>query len=779
MALNLIIGPSGSGKTTKGYEIIINSSLENEKRNHFILVPEQFTMSTQKKIVDMHPRHGILNIDVLSFLRLSHRIFSETGDIDLPSLSEEGKNLIIRKVVGKISGKLNIYGKAVNQPGTISEIKSAISELLQYKISEEDLENAISSMSSTSRMYLKYKDILQIYIEYNQFIEGRYITSEGILDNLEQVVDRSSILQDSVVFLDSYTGFTPIQQRIICKLLKICKDVYVSVTLGTGENEYAPRTAFEVFALPKRTISNLQEIAIKNGVEINKIYPLKDKIEKKDLNSNKSQLSNDIDLDIDKNIILDKGNNIIPIRFESNLIFSHLEKNIFRLGVKEQIEDNDNRIVIHRSENPKEEALEVAASIRHAVRTRNLKYKDVGLVVAEMDAYGEYLEEAFKIYNIPVFMDYKRSVFLNVGVEFIRSLLNMLVENYSWESIFRFLRVTDIIPRNIVYQLENYCETVGINTYKKWLSPFKYKTKYMTDEDLDTLNKYRNLFVEYISDIDYIKKARSKTVSDIVNALYSFILKEDLQQKLQDLADKYEKEKNLRASKEYNQIYKMIMDLFDQMVGLIGDERIGISEFAKVFDAGLNSLKIGIVPPTTDQVVVGDLTRTRLDDIKALFIIGANDIYIPKIGGEGIISEKDKAFFKKANIELSESKGEKSFEEKFYLYLNLTKPKETIYISYSRRDNLGVSLFPSYLVPSILELYKDKKIIEKTAEEIEPVSQVVLSTYLKELRNALDKNEEFSPKIKMYSKILVDVGDIINKSLENHRISDLTSSVAK
>ena len=100
MPLQFVFGPSGSGKSFYLYHHVIEESMLHPEQNYMVLVPEQFTMQTQKDLVSMHPRHGIMNIDVLSFGRLAYRIFGETGGGSLPVLDDEGKNLILRKIAG-------------------------------------------------------------------------------------------------------------------------------------------------------------------------------------------------------------------------------------------------------------------------------------------------------------------------------------------------------------------------------------------------------------------------------------------------------------------------------------------------------------------------------------------------------------------------------------------------------------------------------------------------------------------------------------------------------
>ena len=156
MPLKFVFGPSGSGKSTYLYQHVIEESEKNPQENFIVLVPEQFTMQTQKDLVRMHPRHGIMNIDVLSFARLAYRVFEETGVKKIPVLDDEGKNLILRKIAGNYEDKLTVLKGNIKKLGYISEVKSVISEFTQYDIGEEELDDMIDSLDEESRLSVSY-----------------------------------------------------------------------------------------------------------------------------------------------------------------------------------------------------------------------------------------------------------------------------------------------------------------------------------------------------------------------------------------------------------------------------------------------------------------------------------------------------------------------------------------------------------------------------------------------------------------------------------------------
>ena len=236
MALQFIFGSSGSGKSHSLYNKIIEEALTYPEKNYIVLVPEQFTMQTQKDLVEASPGHAIMNIDVLSFGRLAYRVMEETGGNRKIVLDDEGKNLILRKIAGECEDELTLLRGNLKKQGYISEVKSVISEFTQYDIGEEELEEMMRDAGEGTALYYKLSDLKKIYQGFYAYLEEKYITREEILDLLCERVPESKILSGSVLALDGFTGFTPVQNRLLGVLLQISKrggSVSVSGAIST------------------------------------------------------------------------------------------------------------------------------------------------------------------------------------------------------------------------------------------------------------------------------------------------------------------------------------------------------------------------------------------------------------------------------------------------------------------------------------------------------------------------------------------------------------------
>lgn len=269
MSLQFIAGGSGSGKTRYLYEKVIKESQEHPEIQYLFIVPEQYTMQTQKELVRLHPRHGLLNIDVLSFKRLAYRVFEDLG-VQLPVvLDDMGKSMVIRKVAGKLKKDLNLYGGHLEQPGFISQLKSQISELSQYGVSVEDLEMV---EEETDRTLLKEKlgDLKNIYKGFKDYIESHYITAEEILDILCRKLPQWEPLKSSVILLDGYTGFTPVQYRLVQLFMIHAREVLCCISADQREMLYKECSMQHLFYMGRHTVCRLKKMAEEHHIPVEK-----------------------------------------------------------------------------------------------------------------------------------------------------------------------------------------------------------------------------------------------------------------------------------------------------------------------------------------------------------------------------------------------------------------------------------------------------------------------------------------------------------------------------
>ena len=666
MALQFYFGPSGSGKSKKLHQDVLSMASKDPACNFLFLVPDQFTMQTQMDLVKESPNGGIMNIDVLSFGRLTHRIFEETGYGRKPVLDDTGKSLVLRKVASTVQEELPVLSKNLNKIGYIHEIKSAISEFKQYGLSVERVGELAEFARNRGTLYYKLNDLKTLYQAFDAYVAERFVTTEDTLALLSRAVHESGIIKNSVVIFDGFTGFTPIQYRLIAELMELSHMVIVSVTLGEGENPYHITGEQELFYLSKKTVRDLQKWAQKGNV----------------------RQAQDVYL----------GKDGLP-RFRESRELSHLEKQLFRypfIPYEYPQQDSIPEIQIFEAMNPAQEVRRACILIKKLVLEENYCYRDIAVVTGDLAAYGDFFEREAATYDIPVFIDRTRGILLNPFLEYIRSALRIVLQNFSYEAVFHYLRsgLADFTMEETDI-LENYILATGIRGRKKWGELF---TRNATVQ----INELRERLYSQITPL----LDKQASASGYVKALYGFIVKGNIQEKLLAFEEQFRKEGKEERAREYAQIYRLVMELLTQMEGLLSDEVLSLQEFADILDAGFAEIEVGTIPGGVDRVIIGDMERTRLNQVKVLLFLGVNDGNIPKNANKGgIISDIDREFLKESEIELAPTPRQQMFTQRLYLYMNMTKPSERLYLSYARISSDGKTLRPSYLIDTIKALF--------------------------------------------------------------------------
>ena len=672
MSLRFCFGPSGSGKSYKVYREIIERSKQEPKKNFLVVVPDQFTMQTQKELVTMHERGGIMNIDVLSFGRLSHRIFEEVGGDDIPVLDDTGKSLVLQRVAATIKEELPAIGSHLHKQGYIHEVKSAISEFMQYGLSVEDVGKLVEFSGKRGALHYKLKDLQRLYQSFLEYIQGHYITTEGKLQVLQRRLGYSEIIKNSVIVFDGFTGFTPIQNRLIQELMVQAQEVLVTITLGEGEKPFEQDGEQKLFHLSKKTVCDLVKLA------------------------KEANVPRGTDIYIQESV---------SPRFQNSKALAFLEKSLFQ-GNGKVYEGAQENIFLAEAPTPKEEVHQTGLKIASLIREEGLEYRDIAVITGDMDSYAAFVEREFADMDIPCYIDRTRGIVLNPMIEFIKSALALFIKDFSYETVFHYLRsgLADFSPEDTDI-LENYILQTGIRGDRKWRRLFTRKLKEMGEDEapLQHLNELRVRLLEQVAPLAGNDKAGAK---EFVKALHDFLVLNRVQDRLADMEKQFTERNELTRAREYAQIYRLIIELLEQIYELMDEEQISRQEFLDILEAGFGEIEVGTIPQNVDRILVGDMERTRLKQVKVLFFLGVNDGNIPKSASKGgIISDMDREFLKESDLELAPSPRQQMFIQRFYLYLNLTKPAERLYLSYIRVNSAGKSVRPSYLVDTIKKMF--------------------------------------------------------------------------
>ena len=653
---------------------MIERSIAEPDRNFILIVPDQFTMQAQMQLIREHPDHAIMNIDALSFGRLTHRVLEETGAEGTPVLDDTGKSLILRHIAGEVSGDLPVLGRNISRIGYVHEIKSAISEFMLYGIGTDDIEEIKKSEGISGQLREKLTELSSMYAAFRAQLGSDYITKEEKMTLLADNISKSEIIRGSVIAFDGFTGFTPLQLRVIGELLKQAGEVKVSLLFDTGKSPDTVCGEQELFHMSSDTMQKLRRLADETGTEL---LP---------------------------EVMLEDGAG--QGRFKGSPELRHLERNLFRYPYKVYSAQPQS---IHLTEAPTvhDEIRQTCMMIRKMIRTTpELRYSDIAVVSGNLSEYADELETVFADSDIPVYMDQARAILLNPFIEGIRSALSIMETDFSQESVMHYLRsgisAADVRDTDI---FENHIIRCGIRGYSRYRSPFApgRGRKAASAAETETADRVRAIMTDELSPLT---GCRPETAGGYIRALYSFLEKCDTQNRLAAAADRFEKDGDPVRAREYSQIYRLTIDLLDQFDTLLGSGKMDLKEFTEILEAGFAEIRVGTIPQDVDRVLVGDMERTRLSDVKVLFFIGVNDGNIPSdTSSGGILSDMDREKLAEAGCELAPSPRQQMFIQRLYLYINMTKPSQELFISYALSDSSGKVLRPSYLTGMIKELF--------------------------------------------------------------------------
>ncbi|MBO5489376.1 MAG: PD-(D/E)XK nuclease family protein, partial [Eubacterium sp.] len=681
MALQFITGASGSGKSTYIYSHICREAKEHPEKNYIILVPDQFTLETQKTLVEMSGCGGILNIDVLSFQRLAYRVLEIFPTYRKPILEDMGKTMILRKVFAEQMQNLQYFKRGLNKPGFLDECKSFFCELMQYSIDENDFHEMREALGKGSLMDLKMQDLQLVYKEFLKKMSDTYMMAEELIPQLTMLVPKVNFLQGATVCLDGFTGFTPTQYELLEALLKHSEQMYITVTTDrTGMRK-------DIFSMSDELMRKMSKMAAECPVSI--LPPVE----------------------------TGREGTLAPYRQAEESELAFLEKNIFSYR-GEQWKEKPEQIAVRVCKKQQDEAAYVARTIRSLTRKEGYRYDEIAVVVSRIDHYEQALTKEMERLGIRYFLDYKKSIGANELAEYILAFLDMYRRGMDYESTMRYLKC-GLAPLSTEETdvLDNYIFAKGRRGYRSYCSEWKYELR---DVDLMDVNEYREKLVDAIGDAFEALRGGKKTVREFTTIVYRHLVHNEIYQKIQRHAEWFEEMGNALLAKESRRIYRIVMAFFDELVQLLGDEEVTFAEYQELVGAGISEGLVGFVPPEKNQVKIGDIERSRLKDIKVLFFVGITDDVIPKGNvAPGILSETERKIIEEKGIELAPQGERAALSERFYLYLTMTKPAEKLYVTYSKLSSGGEGKRPAYLISSLKKVFPLLEIWDEELNEPE------------------------------------------------------------
>lgn len=698
MALQFIIGRSGTGKSN----MILGQIREKLKEEPIgcpliLLAPEQGTFQLERGIVQDPHIHGTVRAQVLGFRRLALRVMQETGGSALVPISDEGKKMLLYKIMRRRKEELKLYGTGSDQLGLIDRINTLYTEMKKHNTNFSTLDEHLQLLESSDResplLKDKLHDLSLIYSQFDEELSKLYIDAEDHVIKLAEGIPQCEYLEGAEIWIDGFHSFTPQEYTVLGALLQKVSNVTVALTLDRTYDEGIPPHELNLFHPTAMTYLKLKNLADNLHIEVK---PTK--------------------------VIAERP----FMRFKRSETLAHLElayehRTPWKLSAPPS--DMDQALALYVAGNRRNEIDAVAREMLRLARDKGSRWRDMALFVRNLDDYEHMLTPIFQDYGIPFFMDQKRDVLHHPLIEMIRGALDVVQKFWKYDDVFRCVKSGFLLPieghlsREDMDMFENYVLACGIQGYR-WRDerPWSHVPSLSLEVDdekhedkkvelLQSIEKCREVVIRPMGTFeDDIKKAT--TAREMCEAVYHLLENIEAPQRLDLLAHEAVQHGRPQQAMEHRQLWGAILSLLDQIVEMMGEEIISRELFSGILDTGLKALQLSLVPPSIDQVLIGSIDRTRIRDVKHLFLLGINEGIMPaNLQEEGVLSDQERQRLSEIGLELAPPITRKLLDERFLIYGAISAASDSLWLSYPSSDEEGKSLLPSEVIRHVRTIF--------------------------------------------------------------------------
>lgn len=690
MSLRLTIGRSNRDKSEFILDEIREKLVEDPQgKPIFYIVPEQMTFQQEYALFEDERVNGSMRAQVVSFSRLAWRVLQETGGSTKQFISSTGIQMMLRKIMEQRKEPFLMFQKAADKHGFIEELEGMITEFKRHQITPDILEEQINYTEQNVALQHKMMDLHYIFAQLETMLAAKYIDGEDQLQMLADKISSTGFLQDAEIYIDGFHRFTPKELSIIGELLQVSKRMTIALTVDEA-SLFDDITELDLFYQTSTTHQTLK------------------------------QLAEELDVTLESTLEIDAAYE----QFEQGSALAHLEKHYDDRPAQPYKKEINQAVQLAEAVHPRAELEGMIQEILRLVREENYRYNDMVIFVRDTEEYNDLIQTLFNDYHIPVFIDEKRTMLNHPFIEFIRSLFDVVESNWRYDAVFRLLK-TGFIPatnekhpldEDAIDKLENYVLEYGIRRKTQWLKEDKwaygrfrgFTNAAQTDEEKameEKINAYRAQVVDALEEVDAAIRKRA-TNKERCTIVYEAVEKLGVAKQLEQQRFRYDEAGEIEKAREEEQVWNGFIQLLDEMVEMIGDEKMALSLFRTTFETGLEALEFSHVPPTMDHIIVGSIDHSRITSKKCAFLLGVNEGFWPmKPAIDGMINEQEREFLKQFGMELAASSRRTLLDDNFYMYLAFTTATDYLWVSYAISNNEGNTKIASPLINRVKEFF--------------------------------------------------------------------------
>ena len=586
MKINCIISNSFDKALNEQLKII-NQGL-TAGRKQILIVPDRFSLSAEKFVMEKLNLKASFNIDVLTLSELFNLVAGKTLTKEI--ISKFDAVVIIQMLLKNYEDKLVCFNKTAKNIAFAEVIFNSIVQIKSCNITPAQIKNCVLNLQNQS-LKQKMSDIALIYELYEQYIQEKFLDSNSRLNVLCEKIKDTKEFENSNIHFCRFDDLTKQELEIFKNLAQ--KSHSVSIGILSATNNQANMQVFNT-----KLKNAIWEICSALKVEPNVI-----RAEEK----------------------LDKIN-------------EHILTNLFALTKQKlEIESQPNAPIILSASNASNEIEFVAKKILWLTHN-GARFSDFNIICADFNGYDNLIEREFSKYNIPFWLDKNFELSKTEGFKYLNSAIMCIKHNFLLNDVLK-------LAFNALSGLTSEQKEIFDTIAKKfgvdgamWVNPLDNK---FNDADFAMFEKLKP---QIIQPVVTLKKnfENAKTVSEFANGISIFMQETLMEEKLENLALQFLEEGELKQENLLKQTYNKLNSVLEQITKIIGIKETDFTEFMSLWNAAVSVASISPLPMCLDCVFVGQVASSVFIPCKYSFVVGANEGKLPALLQDvGIISDAE------------------------------------------------------------------------------------------------------------------------------------------
>lgn len=680
--MRFVLGPAGSGKTFQCLaEVRARLASSPGGPPLILLAPKQATFQLERQLLSSPDVSGYIRLHVLSFERLADWVLGQLQEPVRTPLAEEGRVMVLRALLMRLQGNLELFGATARQPGFALELSEILKELAHYGHSPEGIATAAQRWPANHALARKLRDISKIGLAFREWMKLTELQDTDALPGLAAAalkqwsrtvpVDAATppFLIDGL-WMDGFSELTPQELELLAALTPACKDMTLA------------------FCIENKTVDDISWLSSWShpAQAFRKCY------------AHLNAVANALPA-ID---ILERGQH--PNRFDSQPTLARLERE-WTKGLSNTtpppIDTADTAALrVVECANPAAETIMAAREIRRFVREGH-RYRDCAVLLRSFDGYKDLLRRVFERYEIPCFLDRRESVAHHPLAELTRNALRTVAFNWAHKDWFGALK-TGLAgaTENEIDWLENLVLARGWQG-DQWQQAIDL-------DELDDRERLEDLRVRLMAPFTALTRALGPkpTGSQLAAALREFWQQLDAGTAL----ERWSRDATGTSSAVHATVWREMHTWLENLELGFAETGMPLRDWLPIIEAGLSGLTVGVVPPALDQVLIGTVDRSRNPDLHLAIVLGLNETVFPAVpASSGLLSETDRDLLADHGIVLGSNQRALMSRERYLGYIALTRSRQRLVLSSSLRDAQEKPLNPSPFLNRIKRIFPDLK----------------------------------------------------------------------